>query len=77
MKAMFAAENRDAFAQAACAPSCYAEMNDSIMIILDTVLVSIFVALISSLLKLIGLLLEKVKVQTARIATHRMMSVPA
>ncbi len=61
MKAMFAAQNMNVSAQAACAPSCYAEMNNSIMIILDTVLVSIFVALISNLLKLIGLLLEKEK----------------
>ena len=61
MKAMFTAQNMNVSAQAACAPSCYAEMNNSIMIILDTVLVSIFVALISNLLKLIGLLLEKEK----------------
>lgn len=65
------AQNMNASAQSACAPSFCAE-NNSIMIILDAALLaSIFAALVSSLL------LGEKKVHTDRIATHRTASVPA
>ena len=66
------AQNMNASAQSACAPSVCPGNNNSIIIILDAALLaSIFAALVSSLL-----LGEKI-VHTDRIATHRTASVPA
>lgn len=72
MTARCFAQNMNASAQSACAPSVCPKNNNSIMIILDAItLASIFAALIASLL------LGKKKVHTDRIATHRTASVPA
>ena len=64
------AQNMNASAQSACAPSFCAE-NNSIIILDAALLASIFAALVSSLL------LGEQKVHTDRIATHRTASVPA